>query len=139
MNWVLYAIAAIGIVGVSDIFRKLASNLKDPFFTNLIFQISAFAIGISAYLIFSRKIEYNTKDIIYALIGGGLISLFSLISFKALALGPGASVVMPVLRIGGVALVALLGVIILREKMNLNTILGLIFSAIGIYLLFLNK
>src|SRR3990167_3710394 len=130
MSWIFYSLIAIGIVGISDIFRKLASNLKDPFFTNLVFQLSATTFAIITYFIFSRKIENNPKDIIYAILGGITIAAFSLFSFKALSTGPGASVVIPVLRIGGIALLVVLGIFLLKEKLTLQTILGLLFSAI---------
>ncbi len=139
MNWIGYSIIAIGIVGISDIFRKLASHLKDPFFTNLVFQLSATTFAIITYFIFSRKVENNPKDIVFAILGGITIAAFSLFSFKALSTGPGASVVIPVLRVGGIALLVVLGVVVLKEKLSLQTFVGLIFSSIGIYLLFSNK
>ncbi len=139
MNWATYSLIAIGIVGISDLLRKLASGLKDPFFTNLVFQLSATTFAVITYFLFSRKIENNTKDIIFAVLGGITIAAFSLFSFKALSTGPGVSVVIPILRIGGITLVVLLGIILLKEKLSMNTIFGLIFSSIGIYLLFLNK
>ena len=139
MNWILYSFLAIGIVGFSDIFRKLASNLKDPFFTNLVFQLGATSAAIIMFLIFSRKIEYRPQEIFYAIMGGVTIATFTLFSFKALATGPGVSVVMPALRIGGVALIPVLGFLFLKERITVQTISGLIFSFIGIYLLFSNK
>jgi len=139
MNWIIYSLIAIGIVGVSDLFRKLASNLKDPFFTNLVFQLSATATAIVSYLVFSKKIENNPRAIFFAVLGGVTIATFSLFSFKVLSIGPGASVVIPVLRIGGIALLAILSVVVLKEKITTQTFFGLIFSAIGIYLLFSNK
>ena len=139
MSWIFYSLIAIGIVGISDIFRKLASNLKDPFFTNLVFQLSATTFAIITYFIFSRKVENNPKDIVFAILGGITIAAFSLFSFKALSTGPRASVVIPVLRIGGIALLVVLGIVVLKEKLSLQTYIGLIFSSIGIYLLFSNK
>lgn len=139
MNWIIYSFIAIGVIGVSDLFRKLASHLQDPFFTNLIFQIASVTAAIILFLLFSRKVENNPRDIMYAILGGVTISLFSLISFKALSTGPGVSVVIPVLRIGGIALVVVLGILLLKEKLTLQTFFGLLFSAIGIYLLYLNK
>lgn len=139
MSWVIYSLVAIGIVGISDLFRKLASNLKDPFFANLVFQLSATTVAVISFLIFSRKIEQNPRSILFASLGGMTIAVFSVLSFKALASGPGVSVVMPALRIGGVMLVAVLGILVLKEKITLQTLFGLIFSAIGIYLLFSNK
>ncbi len=139
MSWIFYSLIAIGIVGVSDIFRKLASNLKDPFFTNLVFQTAASITTVITYLIFSRNVENDPKGIIYAILGGVTIATFSLFSFKALSTGPGVSVVMPVLRIGGISFLVLLGIIFLKEKISTQTIIGLLFSVIGIYLLFSNK
>lgn len=137
--WGIYAVLAILVIGVSDLFRKLASNLKDPFFTNLVFQVASVSTAVVLYLLFSRKIENNPRDISFAIIGGILISIFSAFSFKALATGPGVSTVIPVLRIGGVVMVAILGILILREKLTMYTFFGLVFSSIGIYLLFSNK
>ncbi len=130
---------AIGLMAVSDLFRKIASNLKDPLFANLVFQTSAWIIAVLLYLVFSRKIENNPKDIMSGIIGGATICIFTIISFKTLAIGPGVSVVMPALRIGGVTLVALLGIIILKEKLSIQSVAGMILSAVGIYLLFSNK
>lgn len=139
MSWIIYAIGAILATGFSDFFRKLGSNLNDPFFSNLVFQIGTFSTAVILYLVFSRRVENQPKDIFYAVIGGVLISIFTTFSFKALSIGPGVSTVMPVLRIGGVVLIFILGIIILKEKLTLQTFLGLLFSIIGVYLLFTNK
>jgi uncharacterized membrane protein len=139
MSWIIYSLIGIGLMGVSDLFRKLALGLKDPLFTNLVFQSAAFSTAIILFLLFGRKTENNPKYILYAIIAGITICTFSILSFKALSTGPGVSVVMPVLRIGGVSLVAILGIFILKEKLTFQTIFGLLFSGIGIYLLFLNK
>lgn len=136
MNWVYYAICAIVIIGFSDLFRKLASQLKDPFFTNIVFQIGSITAAIVLYTIFSRKVEYHPKLLAYAFIGGFLVSTFTLFSFKALALGPGVSTVMPILRIGGILLVVLLGVFFLKEHFTFQKTIGLVLSFIGVYLLF---
>ena len=138
MDWSFYAIISILFLGVSDLFRKLGSSIKDPIFANLIFQAGSFLTAMLLFLS-SRKVATSGNGIVVAFIGGILISLATLLSFKALSLGPGVSVVMPTLRIGGVVLVSLLGVLVLREKLAIQTLFGLLFSAVGIYLLFSNK
>src|SRR3989344_3558484 len=115
MTWLLYALGAISAVAASDIFRKLGSNLKDPFLSNLIFQAGSITTAIVMYLLFSRKLEGNPKGIVFALIGGVLISVFTTFTFKALSLGP-VSTVIPVIRVGGVIVVATLGILLLKEK-----------------------
>lgn len=138
-NWIIFALGAIGAGAISDLFRKLGSNLKDPFFSNAIFQGASFATALILYFIFSRKLEGNPHGMLYAFIGGIFISVFTALSFKALADGPGVSTVMPVLRIGVVLLVVVLGILLFREKLTWNIVLGVLLAGSGVYLLFLNK
>lgn len=139
MNWIIFALGAIGAGAISDLFRKLGSNLKDPFLSNLVFQVGAVSTAVILYLLFSRKIEGNHQGILYALIGGILISIFTTLSFKALGDGPGVSTVMPVIRIGVVLLVVILGVLLFKDKPTWNIIVGTILASTGVYILFLNK
>lgn len=139
MSWILYSLIAIVVVAFSDLFRKLASQLHDPFFTAIIFQMGSIVTTVILYLVFSRKIESNMTAISYAFIGGVLIAIFTLFSFKALSMGPGVSTVIPILRTGGIALVVILGVIFLREKMTMMSTIGLILSLAGIYFMFVGK
>lgn len=139
MSWIIYALGAVSAGAISDLFRKLGSNLKDPFLSNLIFQVGSLTTAIILYLIFSRKIEANHQGMTYALIGGVLISIFTAFSFKALADGPGVSTVIPVIRIGVVLLVVILGVLLFKDKLTWNIVLGILLASSGVYLLFLNK
>jgi len=137
MQWWVYTIMAISALGTADFFRKLASSIKDPIFTNLLFQAGAFTAALVIFLT-HRKTAGDSHSILYALIGGVLISLFSLASFKALSLGP-VSVVWPAIRVGGLAFVVILGVFLLKERLSMQTILGFTFAAIGLYLLLSHK
>ena len=139
MSWIIFALGAIGAGAISDLFRKLGSNLKDPFLSNLIFQLGALTTAIILYMLFSRKIEGNPQGMLYALIGGTLISIFTTFSFKALALGPNVSTVIPVMRIGVVLLVVILGVILFKDKLTWNIVLGILLASSGVFLLSLNK
>lgn len=139
MSWIIYGLIAIWMIALSDLCRKLVSNLKDPVFANFVFQVGAFSTALLVFLFTGGVIEKKPKVIAFGLIGGCLIALFSLFTIKALKIGPSLSVVMPSIRIGGVALVALLGILILKEKLSFQVLLGLIFSAIGVYLLFTIK
>ena len=80
MSWIIYALIAIALIGVSDLFRKLASDIKDPIFTNLVFQIRAFAATIVMFSL-SRKVVNNSKGILFALVGGVLVAVFLAVSF----------------------------------------------------------
>lgn len=136
MSWITYSLLAIVFTSFSDMFRKLGSNLKDPYFSALIFQTGTIVTTLIMYLIYSRKIENNPRDMAYAFVGGVLIAIFTLFSIKALQIGPGVSTVMPVVRIGGVAGVAVLGVLLFKDQLSIYKIIGLLLSTGGIYLLF---
>ncbi len=135
MSWLIYALGAIFSAAFSDLFRKLGSNLKDPIFSNLIFQFGGFTMAIVLFLLLGRKFDANPKGIAYALVGGFLISIFTTFTFKALSMG-NVSTVIPVIRVGGVILVAILGVILFKDKLTWNLILGILLACTGIYLIF---
>ncbi len=139
MNWIVFALGAISAGAVSDLFRKLGSNLRDPFLSNLIFQVGSLSTAILLYMVFSRKIEGNSKGILFALIGGVLISIFTTFSFKALASGPDVSTVIPVIRVGVVLMVVILGILLFKDKITWNLITGVILATIGVFLISMNK
>lgn len=134
--WMAYALAASVAISVSDLFRKLASNLNDPFFNNLIFQIGSVGMAVALWLVFSREIETNVRGIAYALSGGLLISIFTLFFFKALAVGPGVATVVPVVRVLGLLMVVTFGVLLFKEKLTWQLVLGILLALGGVYLIF---
>jgi|SRR5579872_4201958 len=137
MGWIIYALGAISAGAISDLFRKLGSNLHDPFLSNLIFQAGSFTTAIILFLVFSRHYENNQKGILYAVIGGILISIFTTFTFKALSSGPGVSTVIPIIRVGAVLLVAILGVLLFKDKLTWNLVAGIVLASIGVYLIFI--
>ena len=139
MNWILYALGAIAAVAISDLFRKLGSSLQDPFFSNLVFQGASVGMAVLLWLLFSRRFEYTNKGVLYVLIGGLLISVFTAFLFKALEVGPGVSTVIPIVRVGGVLLVAICGILLFGEKLTWSIGIGILLAASGVYLIFAGK
>ena len=139
MSWIFYAIFAIGAGALADFFRKFGATVKDPFLDNLIFQTAAFLTAIILYFLFSRKGIPNGNVMTYVIIGGACVSLFTTFFFKSLSIGPGVSTVAPIVRAGGIITVAILGVVLLHEKLTWSLFAGILFATFGIYLMFLNK
>ena len=97
-------------------------------------------MAVILWLLFSRKLDTgNAVGVLYALIGGFLVSLFTAFVFKALEIGPGVSTVMPVVGVGGVVLVAILGVLIFEEKLTWSLVAGVVLATGGVYLIFSGK
>ncbi len=137
MNWVVTSLIAIALSGTSDLLRKLAASIANPFVANLFFQMGAATAGIGMFLLFARGSALpSVRDGVTAFLGGFLIATFTYFSFRALSSGPGLSTVMPILRIGGVIFTVVLGLIVLRERLTWYTVAGLLLSSSGIYLLF---
>lgn len=139
MSWIIYTIGAIAAGAMADLFRKFGSAIDDPFLNNLIFQLGAVVMAFVLYMLFSRKPIPHNQLMLVIFVGGFFVSLFTSFFFKALSIGPGVSTIAPIVRAGGVITVALLGVILLHEKLTWNLVAGVIFASIGIYLMFLNK
>jgi uncharacterized membrane protein len=136
--WIFYMLGATFAISISDIFRKLGSSLRDPFLANFVFQIGALAMAAVLWMFFSRHVEFNDKGMISALAGGLFLSLFTALVFKALEVGPGISMVMPIVRMGSIVLVVMLGVLLLREKMTWTLFTGVSLSILGVYFIFFN-
>jgi uncharacterized membrane protein len=49
--------------------------------------------------------------------------------------GPGVSTVMPIVRMGGMMIAVIVGILVLKEKVTIHLLLGILFSCVGIYLL----
>lgn len=139
MSWIIYALSAIGFGALSDLFRKFGSAIQDPFLDNLVFQTAAFITAVILYMLFSRKAVPNASIMTYVILGGICISLFTTFFFKTLSIGPGVSVVAPIVRAGALILVVILGVILLHEKLTWQLVAGILFACLGIYLMFLNN
>jgi uncharacterized membrane protein len=136
--WLIFAAGAAVAIALSDFMRKLGSNLNDPFLNNLFFQIGAVSTAIILWLIFSRTFESNVRGIHYALLGGMFISIFTVLLFKALEAGS-LSTVVPVVRIGAVLIVVVLGLFLFKEKLTWELGLGIILALGGVYLIFSAK
>ena len=139
MSWLIYVLGAISALAISDLLRKLGSNLNDPFLNNLIFQIGSVSMAIVLWIFFSRKFESNTRGIMYAITGGILVSVFTVFFFKSLAVGPGVSTVVPIVRIGALLLVVLAGLLLFSEKFTWSLGCGLVLAVGGVYLVLLGK
>jgi drug/metabolite transporter (DMT)-like permease len=71
----------------------------------------------------------------WAVLTGLAFGIFAGILFFLFSQGVNLSVGTPVIRLGGIAFAALLGILVLREPFNLQLIAGLAFAALGILLI----
>ena len=137
MSNLLLALIAGTMNGVGDFFSKLTAGRISPYLAGIL--ISTFsALTIAAYLVFIKGLTGNTyitkSGFFYAALGGvaigiGVIFFFLLINRAAI------SQVQPIVKSAVVLAAVILGVLVLREKMTVMQVTGMLLSVIGIYFL----
>ncbi len=135
-------ILTIGFLwGVADILRKYATGGTSNQLLSMVFNLAT-VIGPLVFftiaLIQKQKIKYEPKGLLIALLGGLLAGIGGYLIFHLLSKGVDISSAIPSIRVLSITLVAIGGVVLFSEQLTIQLLLGIIFSVIGIYLLFLS-
>ncbi len=134
MTWIIYAVACIFLYGIMQFFIKLSSN--GSAITSSLFFITAQFIAqlaLGAYFISKTGFDVNVPGIKYSILGGIAAAIATILFFLALEQET-ISRVVPVVNLN-VVVGVLLGVIILKDEINLRITTGIILAIISIYLL----
>lgn len=139
MHWLILALASAITFSIADLFGKLSSDKLHPylgaFLINFFSALTVFIPLIFFYLKGEPVFEVKPKGISFAIIAGITVGLASLFLFKTFASGVNLSISVPVVRTAIVVIASVLGILILKEGINVKLIAGLFLSIIGIYLI----
>lgn len=138
MGWMVYGILAAVCFGSYNFFAKLSADKFSPTIGLLFLTATSFSVALVATLYFKlagRPLVFTKADISLPLLAGlstGLAEIFYLFMFsKNAPLGFGTALV-----IGGTAIVAaILGMIFLKEPIDLVKISGFVLVIGGLYFL----
>lgn len=135
MNWIVYALACIFLYGIMLFFIKLASGSGNPIASSMFFIAAQFLAQmiLGAYLISKSELDVDINSIKYGIIGGVAAAGGTILYFLALQQAP-ISKVAPIVNMNLVFGV-LLGVVLLRDAMNLRVAAGIALAVVSIYLL----
>ena len=135
MNWIIYALACVILYGIMVFFIKLASGSGNPIASSMFFIAAQFLaqITLGAYFISKSELDIDYSSIKYGIIGGIAAAGGTILYFLALQQAP-ISKVAPVVNMNLVVGV-LLGVILLKDAMNLRVAAGIVLAVMSIYLL----
>lgn len=135
MNWIVYALACIFLYGIMLFFIKLASGSGNPIASSMFFIAAQFLaqIILGAYLISKSELDVHPDSIRYGIIGGVAAAGGTILYFLALQQAP-ISKVAPIVNMNLVFGV-LLGVVLLKDAMNLRVAAGIALAVVSIYLL----
>tara|TARA_B000000460_G_scaffold234815_1_gene195563 strand:- start:399 stop:824 length:426 start_codon:yes stop_codon:yes gene_type:complete len=138
MHWIQYALLTSLALASADFFVKLASGKLSNSLAVLLYGCCTFITGLTWVLLEKAKgiPQFFQMSGFLAAIGVG-------ISFSGVTLGLyttfGAnapiSVAVPAIRLGGVLLVSLAGIILLKEPISLEYVIGVVLVCCGMYLI----
>ncbi|MCX9009594.1 MAG: EamA family transporter [Candidatus Methanoperedens sp.] len=135
MNWIVYALACIFLYGIMLFFIKLASGSGNPIASSMFFIAAQFLtqIILGAYLISKSELDVDPGSIKYGIIGGIAAAGGTILYFLALQQAP-ISKVAPIVNMNLVFGV-LLGIVLLKDAINLRIAAGIVLAMMSIYLL----
>lgn len=136
MNWIIYALACVLLYGVMQFFIKLASSNNNPVASSMFFITAQFLAQIILGAYFISKSNNNYVDygsIKYGVAGGIAAAVATILFFLALQQAS-LSKVAPIVNMN-VVVGVLLGVILLKDVMNIRIAAGIFLAVISIYLL----
>jgi uncharacterized membrane protein len=124
-------------LGFADFATKQTSGRISPALGTLIYAASAM-IPALVWTIWTRAHEpllVTREGSMWAVLTGLAFGIFAGILFFLFSHGVNLSIGTPVIRLGGIAFAAFLGILVLREGFNFQSLAGFALAALGILLI----
>jgi drug/metabolite transporter (DMT)-like permease len=137
LTTVLFFIAAMATLGFADFATKQTSGRITPALGTLIYAATA-TLPALLWTIWTRAhapLLVTRAGTMWAMLTGLAFGIFAGILFFLFSQGVNLSVGTPVIRLGGIAFAALLGIMILGEPFNLRSLVGFVLATLGILLI----
>jgi uncharacterized membrane protein len=133
----LLFIASMATLGFADFATKQASGRISPALGTLIYASSAMAVAL-VWTVWTRAhapLVVSRAGVGWAAATGLAFGTFAGLLFYLFSHGVNLSLGAPIIRLGGIAFAAVLGVIVLKEPFNLQSLSGFVLAALGIVLI----
>lgn len=134
---VLFFIVGMAVLGFADFSIKQTSGKISPSLATLIYAVVAILPPL-VWTIWTRVHEplLITRDgVLWAISTGLAFGVFTGILFLLFSQGVNLSIGTPIIRMGGIAVAALLGIVIFRDGWSWQYVIGFALAAIGILLI----
>lgn len=137
LRWLPFAVLAALFLALADFFVKQASSRISTSLGMLIYSLVTLTVGLS-WVLYERftghVLQSSSAGLAYALGVGITFSAVTLLLYVTFARVE-VSVGSPVIRLSGIALASLMGILILREPLTWRYVLGLVMAAAGVALI----
>lgn len=133
---VILFLAGMAILAFADFSIKETAGKITPSLGTLIYALVA-AVPPLIWLAWTwahEQIAVTPTGVFWAVLTGLSFGIFTGLMFFLFSQGVDLSIGTPVIRMGGIIAAATLGIIILREGLNWQYIIGFILATAGIYL-----
>ena len=137
LTTVLFFIAAMITLGFADFATKQTSGRISPALGTLIYAASAMAPAL-IWTFWSRAdgpLLVTRPGVMWAVFTGLAFGVFAGLLFFLFSKGVNLSVGTPVIRLGGIAFAAMLGIVVLHEEFSKQSLAGFVLAVIGILLI----
>lgn len=137
MRWLPYALVCSAVLASADFFVKLASTKISSSMGMLIYGATTFTIGLLwvGYMGLTHHLLFITRQgLLYAIAVGvafGSVTLLLYLTYARVDVSIGS----PTIRVTGILLASLLGILLLREPFTWRYLLGLIMTVAGVALI----
>jgi transporter family protein len=137
-EWFWYAIAAAVLYGLHQVFTKLAADRIGDGLGGFVVEITA-ALIIAFYLVYLRffsewKQAVSSEGVFYSVLTGICVGAGTVMFFLLFQKGGPLSAV-PMVLAGGAALMAIVGILFLKEPATMVRVSGIVLSLLGLFLL----
>ena len=137
-EWFWYAIAAAVLYGLHQVFTKLAADRIGDGLGGFIVEITA-ALIVAFYLVYLRffsewKQPVSSEGVFYSVLTGICVGAGTVMFFLLFQKGGPLSAV-PMVLAGGAALMAIVGILFLKEPATMMRVSGIVLSLLGLFLL----
>jgi drug/metabolite transporter (DMT)-like permease len=136
MSWMFYVTIAAVALAAADVFLKLAAGKVPNSLGTLLYGAVAFGIGLAWFLsdqARGRVEPASTAGVVYALAVGVAFSVVTVAMYGAFRAGAPLSITSPVVRLSGLVVAGLCGVLIWSEPVTPKYVLGLCLASAGVY------
>ena len=137
MRWLPYALACSVFLASADFFLKLASNKISASMGMFVYGVTTFVIGtiwVGYMKITKQPLLITQPGLLYSLAVGVAFSAVTILLYLTLA-RVSVSLGSPTIRVMGILLASLLGILLLHEPFTWRYLFGLILTVAGVALI----
>ena len=137
MTWIIYASIAAISMAAADSCVKLAANRISTGLGLLLYGSCTFLTGLGWVLWdYSHGVPQHARPsgFLCALGVGVAFSSVTICLYRTFEASAPISVALPLIRLSGLFLAILLGLIVLQEPLSLRYMIGMVLACIGLYL-----